>query len=112
MHQLMCSNNTNKLSPQERLLTTFSCPERSNNTNKLSPQERMITIGYWHNCSNNTNKLSPQEPVRVNCTFKIRSNNTNKLSPQELEPFTSSIIVVQIIQINLVLKNSYRIHYK
>ena len=35
----------------------------------------------------------------------IRSNNTNKLSPQELILVISRKICVQIIQINLVLKN-------
>ena len=34
------------------------------------------------------------------------SNNTNKLSPQELELTFEIIATVQIIQINLVLKNS------
>ena len=33
------------------------------------------------------------------------SNNTNKLSPQELESYNMGGGVVQIIQINLVLKN-------
>ena len=33
------------------------------------------------------------------------SNNTNKLSPQERSTLCISICVVQIIQINLVLKN-------
>ena len=56
-------------------------------------------------CSNNTNKLSPQEPA---CSFKFNffgSNNTNKLSPQELKYSYSVSLLVQIIQINLVLKN-------
>ena len=34
----------------------------SNNTNKLSPQERNIKYSTTNYCSNNTNKLSPQEP--------------------------------------------------
>ena len=36
----------------------------------------------------------------------MRSNNTNKLSPQEQSPFYAHTTKVQIIQINLVLKNS------
>ena len=56
---------------------------RSNNTNKLSPQERdVFNLGLCQ-CSNNTNKLSPQEP-----RFDIERS-----------------LYVQIIQINLVLKN-------
>ena len=56
-------------------------------------------------CSNNTNKLSPQEPERLlNFDFRC-SNNTNKLSPQEQIPFIDKDDGVQIIQINLVLKN-------
>ena len=35
-----------------------------------------------------------------------RSNNTNKLSPQELNQKQSKALQVQIIQINLVLKNT------
>ena len=60
--KISCSNNTNKLSPQEPSGERRSEELRSNNTNKLSPQERG---GYQHwgvLCSNNTNKLSPQEP--------------------------------------------------
>ena len=56
---------------------------RSNNTNKLSPQEHILAISSGLDGSNNTNKLSPQEP--------------SGLYPAEL--------FVQIIQINLVLKN-------
>ena len=33
----------------------------SNNTNKLSPQEPLALNSLISNCSNNTNKLSPQE---------------------------------------------------
>ena len=79
----MCSNNTNKLSPQEREGLTSSRKQGSNNTNKLSPQERAKFRNEYASGSNNTNKLSPQEP------------NGN----------SSGWIVVQIIQINLVLKN-------
>ena len=56
-------------------------------------------------CSNNTNKLSPQEQGTPKDCIADSSNNTNKLSPQELiDPFIK-IFHVQIIQINLVLKN-------
>ena len=55
--------------------------------------------------SNNTNKLSPQELSLLFLGGKIGSNNTNKLSPQELKAKTVRIQIVQIIQINLVLKN-------
>ena len=34
---------------------------RSNNTNKLSPQERVVGPPILAISSNNTNKLSPQE---------------------------------------------------
>ena len=79
----LCSNNTNKLSPQE--LMFFMCPPKvsSNNTNKLSPQELDWFLAFLPPGSNNTNKLSPQE--------------RNGLNPAS--------IIVQIIQINLVLKN-------
>ena len=55
--------------------------------------------------SNNTNKLSPQERAFVALTCAFGSNNTNKLSPQEPSSFNLRISSVQIIQINLVLKN-------
>ena len=55
--------------------------------------------------SNNTNKLSPQEHIFVPSTVAIGSNNTNKLSPQERKVDISNNDAVQIIQINLVLKN-------
>ena len=35
--------------------------EGSNNTNKLSPQERLARVDIVTSSSNNTNKLSPQE---------------------------------------------------
>ena len=56
-------------------------------------------------CSNNTNKLSPQEPIELANVRKRGSNNTNKLSPQELIDKPVDSFQVQIIQINLVLKN-------
>ena len=40
--------------------------------------------------------------------YQGRSNNTNKLSPQELILNPSKNVCVQIIQINLVLKNTPR----
>ena len=39
------------------------------------------------------------------------SNNTNKLSPQERYTCANCIAVVQIIQINLVLKN-YNVNHQ
>ena len=83
------SNNTNKLSPQELLCSFFQKAFSSNNTNKLSPQEHLSVVSFDHLSSNNTNKLSPQEP--------------NKLAPFKM--------AVQIIQINLVLKNRLDIGY-
>ena len=79
----MSSNNTNKLSPQELLAINLCAPFGSNNTNKLSPQEHDIRSIKDFNGSNNTNKLSPQE------LFSIQIKQQR----------------VQIIQINLVLKN-------
>ena len=38
-------------------------------------------------------------------TFSFGSNNTNKLSPQERGYSIFKVTIVQIIQINLVLKN-------
>ena len=55
--------------------------------------------------SNNTNKLSPQELIADELHGMKRSNNTNKLSPQELQGLGRRPEHVQIIQINLVLKN-------
>ena len=77
------SNNTNKLSPQELPLFHRLNSQSSNNTNKLSPQEQPFCIMFWNECS----------------------NNTNKLSPQERQFFKAKGWTVQIIQINLVLKN-------
>ena len=55
--------------------------------------------------SNNTNKHSPQEPKFLLNTISLCSNNTNKHSPQELDKFSRFFGSVQIIQINIVLKN-------
>ena len=87
------------------MLSQWSSACRSNNTNKLSPQEqskgaKMAKIG-----SNNTNKLSPQELFMKYMNIVPSSNNTNKLSPQELSSLMILCPFVQIIQINLVLKN-------
>ena len=79
----------------------------SNNTNKLSPQELLLITLISGICSNNTNKLSPQEQVNDAIQKFVGSNNTNKLSPQEHKYIYVLIITVQIIQINLVLKNPY-----
>ena len=78
---------------------------RSNNTNKLSPQEQYHPIYSLMHRSNNTNKLSPQELIDGWLCQSGSSNNTNKLSPQELRTSTTCGFEVQIIQINLVLKN-------
>ena len=56
-----CSNNTNKLSPQELGFPLLYLASSSNNTNKLSPQEQRNEPNRWAYGSNNTNKLSPQE---------------------------------------------------
>ena len=58
------------------------------------------------NSSNNTNKLSPQEQCYVLSFVCEGSNNTNKLSPQERGCRLALCDCVQIIQINLVLKNT------
>ena len=58
--------------------------------------------------SNNTNKLSPQEPLVIFSLLSNGSNNTNKLSPQEPHHLRIVFGSVQIIQINLVLKNLTR----
>ena len=77
----------------------------SNNTNKLSPQEQIQTRANKGVSSNNTNKLSPQELIRFPSLTVYGSNNTNKLSPQEPTATQYKQGDVQIIQINLVLKN-------
>ena len=69
-------------------------------------------IQHHKNCSNNTNKLSPQEPSIVITPNPSCSNNTNKLSPQELTLEEAKEKYVQIIQINLVLKNGLSLRLK
>ena len=102
---LTCSNNTNKLSPQELRQNRLQLILRSNNTNKLSPQEQLKGGPQMPLRSNNTNKLSPQEPRHILVKYCLSSNNTNKLSPQEQRKQIQNLQLVQIIQINLVLKN-------
>ena len=82
----------------------------SNNTNKLSPQELYVMLVEHHYGSNNTNKLSPQERNLGRLFRLLSSNNTNKLSPQELCAHELYTLYVQIIQINLVLKNTRQIN--
>ena len=62
--------------------------------------------------SNNTNKLSPQELLSIAPFTLSSSNNTNKLSPQERYYAVMQGEVVQIIQINLVLKNKLYINLR
>ena len=83
----------------------------SNNTNKLSPQEHEVDYLFNDIGSNNTNKLSPQEPKWSYTQSSACSNNTNKLSPQEHLSVGMHQCTVQIIQINLVLKNTTPPHY-
>ena len=82
------------------------CHIRSNNTNKHSPQEQRWGSGFSFVGSNNTNKHSPQERKSLVDMTMICSNNTNKHSPQERNSSRTASISVQIIQINIVLKNS------
>ena len=86
-------------------MLAFTISFGSNNTNKLSPQERYVLGEAINYGSNNTNKLSPQELLHKSHSLLGCSNNTNKLSPQEQNIRSSCHITVQIIQINLVLKN-------
>ena len=81
----------------------------SNNTNKFSPQERKPKRVLISASSNNTNKFSPQEPLEMNVDRDLSSNNTNKFSPQERTLWLFFHNSVQIIQINLVLKNLFYI---
>ena len=88
-------------------MTAFAC---SNNTNKLSPQELRCLNAIVLISSNNTNKLSPQELKCVKLFVRVGSNNTNKLSPQEPVRASTDPRSVQIIQINLALKNRFVNH--
>ena len=87
----------------------------SNNTNKLSPQELSLLRSSSFKCSNNTNKLSPQERCTnlqcERCVQIIQINLVLKNNSSRSIFYTS----VQIIQINLVLKNQsheYQNHSK
>ena len=100
-----CSNNTNKLSPQEQCSNKSEAPKSSNNTNKLSPKEQLLLRLLIFLCSNNTNKLSPQEQgKRLDCKCGVQIIQINLVLKNalilSLYPYQ-----VQIIQINLVLKN-------
>ena len=64
-----------------------------------------MNLSGFEICSNNTNKLSPQELISLAFAIAQSSNNTNKLSPQDPVFLTLNDTTVQIIQINLVLKN-------
>ena len=77
----------------------------SNNTNKFNPQERMKMHPYQRVSSNNTNKFNPQEHKPSKLIFIKSSNNTNKFNPQELSVTALVLTIVQIIQINSILKN-------
>ena len=59
--------------------------------------------------SNNTNKFNPQEPQTIESFFSICSNNTNKFNPQEPRVLKDIPGLVQIIQINSILKNYHNI---
>ena len=67
----------------------------------------MFSSSMCFKSSNNTNKLSPQEHKRGFYFLLTCSNNTNKLSPQEHSVIDYYAVPVQIIQINLVLKNCW-----
>ena len=62
-------------------------------------------MDYIHR-SNNTNKFNPQELDNRTLEDTLCSNNTNKFNPQELSWFCSNCSLVQIIQINSILKNA------
>ena len=99
------SNNTNKFNPQEPVIMPLSANVGSNNTNKFNPQERDVLKDFSFYSSNNTNKFNPQEPTSPPSSSAISSNNTNKFNPQELELTIEEQEMVQIIQINSILKN-------
>ena len=107
----LCSNNTNKLSPQEQWIYRFKEVRSSNNTNKLSPQELGTTSTAWIDCSNNTNKLSPQEQLYINFVTVLVQIIQINLALKNLLLRISFYQTVQIIQINLALKNrTSRLH--
>ena len=100
------SNNTNKLSPQEQNLSSVFVSIGSNNTNKLSPQERWCYSLFFYHCSNNTNKLSPQEPEMKYHSLPMVQIIQINLALKNIVLHTIQGSDVQIIQINLALKNS------
>ena len=77
----------------------------SNNTNKFNPQELPNYVVSTFHRSNNTNKFNPQELTFKTIFFMPGSNNTNKFNPQEQKFGGSILFIVQIIQINSILKN-------
>ena len=99
------SNNTNKLSPQERVSASDFKSDVQIIQINLVLKNPLEIIHFVHLGSNNTNKLSPQEQGFAKVVPVPGSNNTNKLSPQERLGQIQATNTVQIIQINLVLKN-------
>ena len=87
--------------------TVSSLLKSSNNTNKFNPQEPWVVSFDSCISSNNTNKFNPQEPISTPPTKQKSSNNTNKFNPQEQKIANFSRFLVQIIQINSILKNMY-----
>ena len=65
----------------------------------------MILLQFLNKSSNNTNKFNPQEHRNYKVANKFRSNNTNKFNPQERMSDERLPDIVQIIQINSILKN-------
>ena len=81
------------------------CFSGSNNTNKLSPQERYTRCKGEDVGSNNTNKLSPQELMSIYKIFKQVQIIQINLALKNPFPHAPAMTSVQIIQINLALKN-------
>ena len=77
----------------------------SNNTNKLSPQEQNFVASMEFDCSNNTNKLSPQEPFSTILFYLFVQIIQINLVLKNYLHYCLQAQTVQIIQINLVLKN-------
>ena len=78
---------------------------RSNNTNKFNPQEHFMMILKNVRRSNNTNKFNPQEPAwaeEISELVQIIQINSI-LKNCTTTSFTA--FIVQIIQINSILKN-------
>ena len=85
--------------------TSLACESCSNNTNKLSPQELAIFFLQFFSVQIIQINLVLKNPDCIKIKESGGSNNTNKLSPQEHHVFVFFFCKVQIIQINLVLKN-------